>query len=137
MCKHEKRQEEKMKIELERLTLKNTFQLQQIIKKEIAEQAYLEWPFTKQVAENFIVNYNTYGIWINGGVLVGAIEVKQDGETAYLISPQWQNKGIATFAVKECIKHFNNQQLWCYINPNNKASLRVARKANLRVQFYK
>ena len=136
MRKHEKRQE-KMKIELERLTLKNTFQLQQIIKKEIAEPAYLEWPFTKQVAESFIANYNTYGIWINGGVLVGAVEVKDDGEIAYLISTQWQNKGIATFAVKACIEHFNDRQLWCYINPENQASLRVARKANLRVQYYK
>ena len=126
-----------MKIELRKLQPKHIFTLQQIVKKDIAEQAYLEWPFTKHSAENFIQNYNTYGIWINGNVLVGAIEVKQDGETAYLITPQWQNQGIATFAVKECIKHFNNQQLWCYINPNNQASLRVARKANLRVQFYK
>ena len=41
----------------------------------------------------------------NGGVLVGAVEVKDDGEIAYLITTQWQNKGIATFAVKACIEH--------------------------------
>ena len=52
----------KMIIELERSAQKY-IQLQQIIKKEIAEP-YLEWPFTKQVAESFIANYNTYGIWI-------------------------------------------------------------------------
>lgn len=126
-----------MKIELHRLTLKNTFQLQNIIKKDVAEQAYLEWPFTKECAENFITNYNTWGIWINGNVLVGAVEVKEDLETAYFITPLWQNKGIATIAVKECQKYFGKQQLWCYINPKNKASLKVARKANLRVQFYK
>ena len=67
-----------MKIELQRLTLKNTFQLQSIVKKDVAEQAYLEWPFTKEYAENFITNYNTWGIWINGNVLVGAVEVKEN-----------------------------------------------------------
>ena len=63
--------------------------------------------------------------------------LKDDGEIAYLITTQWQNKGIATFVIKACIEHFNDRQLWCYINPENQASLRVARKANLRVQYYK
>lgn len=126
-----------MKIELQKLKPKHIFTLQQIVKQDIAESAYLEWPFTKKVAHDFISNYNTWGIWVNGNILVGAVEVKKDLETAYFVAKQWQGKGIATAAIRTCQQHFGNQQLWCYINPNNQASLRVARKANLRVQFYK
>lgn len=126
-----------MKVELRKLQPKHIFTLQQIVKQDIAESAYLEWPFTKEVATKFISNYNTWGIWINGSILVGAVEVKEDLETAYFVAKTWQGKGIATAAIRTCQKHFGKQQLWCYINPNNQASLRVARKANLRVQFYK
>ena len=126
-----------MKVELRKLQPKHIFTLQQIGKQNVAEQAYLEWPFTKEVAKKFISNYNTWGIWVNGGILVGAVEVKDDLETAYFVAERWQRKGIATAAIRACQGYFGKQQLWCYINPNNQPSLKVARKANLRVQFYK
>ncbi len=124
-----------MKVELRRLEPKHIFQLRSILTKETAQLSYIEWPFTKKVAESFISNYNTWGIWINNGVLVGAVEVKKDLETAYFVSENYRNTGIATQAVLLCKKEFADKQLWCVINPDNKASLKVANNANLRVSF--
>jgi len=126
-----------MKIELKRLNLKDLYKLTSIVKKDTAEAAYIEWPFTKEVAKNFILQYNTWGIWINGDVLVGAVEVKETLETAYFVHQNWRNQGIATEAVKQCTQQFGTSQLWCVINPDNEASLRVANKTQLRVQFYR
>jgi len=124
-----------MKIELKRLESKHIFQLRSILTKETALLSYLEWPFTKKVAESFISNYNTWGIWINGGILVGAVEVKENLETAYFVNDKYRNIGIATQAVLLCKEEFADKQLWCVINPNNKASLKVANNAQLRVSF--
>jgi len=124
-----------MKIELRRLELKHIFQLRSILTKETALLSYLEWPFTKKVAESFISNYNTWGIWINNGILVGAVEVKEDFETAYFVNEKYRNLGIATQAVLLCKEELADKQLWCVINPANNASLKVANNANLRVSF--
>ena len=111
------------------------FQLRSILTKETAQLSYIEWPFTKKVAESFISNYNTWGIWINNGILVGAVEVKENLETAYFVNDKYRNLGIATQAVLLCKEEFADKQLWCVINPNNKASLKVANNANLRISF--
>jgi RimJ/RimL family protein N-acetyltransferase len=124
-----------MKVELRRLESKHIFQLRSILTKETAQLSYIEWPFTKKVAKSFISNYNTWGIWINNGILAGAVEVKEDLETAYFVSENYRNTGIATQAMLLCKKEFADKQLWCVINPDNKASLKVANNANLRVSF--
>jgi len=124
-----------MKVELRRLELKHIFQLRSILTKETAQSSYIEWPFTKKVAESFISNYNTWGIWINNGILVGAVEVKENLETAYFVNDKYRNIGIATQAVLLCKEEFADKQLWCVINPNNRASLKVANNAQLRVSF--
>jgi len=124
-----------MIIELRRLQPKHIFQLRSILTKETALLSYLEWPFTKKVAESFISNYNTWGIWINNGILVGAVEVKENLETAYFVNDKYRNLGIATQAVLLCKEEFADKQLWCVINPDNKASLKVANNAKLRVSF--
>jgi RimJ/RimL family protein N-acetyltransferase len=124
-----------MKVELRRFQAKQLFQLRSILTKETAELCNLEWPFTKEVAKSFISNYNTWGIWINRGILVGAIEVKEDFETAYFVNEKYRNMGIATKAVTMCKEALADKQLWCVINPNNKASLKVANNVNLRVSF--
>ncbi len=124
-----------MKIELRRLESKHIFQLRSILTKETALLSYLEWPFTKKVAESFISNYNTWGIWINGGILAGAVEVKENLETAYFVNEKYRNIGIATQAVLLCKEELADKQLWCVINPNNKASLKVANNVKLRVSF--
>jgi hypothetical protein len=124
-----------MKVELRRLQSKHLFQLRSILTEETAQLSQIEWPFTKEVAESFISSYNTFGIWINNGVLVGAVEVKENLETAYFVNEKYRSIGIATQAVLLCKEEFANKQLWCVINPNNKASLKVANNANLRVSF--
>ena len=126
-----------MKVELKRLQIRDLYKLTSAINKDTAEASYIEWPFTKEVAISFISNYNTWGIWVNNGMLVGAVEVKEDLETAYFVHENWRNVGIATEALSQCKKHFGTSQLWCVINPSNEASLRVANKARLRVQFYR
>lgn len=124
-----------MKVELRKLESKHIFQLRSILNKETAEQCNLEWPFTKEVAQSFISSYNTWGIWINNGVLAGAVEVKDDLETAYFVNEKYRNIGVATQAVILCKEQFANKQLWCVINPENKASLKVANNVKLRVSF--
>lgn len=124
-----------MKIELKRLRDVDIFLLTSIINEDIANSAYLPWPFTREVAQTFIRDYNTWGIWLNGSILAGAIEVKKDLETAYFVSKQFHNIGIATKAVNMCTEMFGESQLWCVIHPKNKASLRVAQKAGIRVKF--
>ena len=124
-----------MKVELRKLESKHIFQLRSILTEETALLAGIEWPFTKEVAQSFISSYNTWGIWINSGVLAGAVEVKEDLETAYFVSELYRNLGIATKAVRLCKQHFGNKQLWCVINPDNVTSLKVANNANLRVSF--
>ena len=124
-----------MKVSLQRLKPNDIFKLRSIIDEDTALKCYLSWPFTKEVAKTFIIDYNTYGIWLNGGVLVGAVEVKESLETAYFVSKNYRNMGIATKALSECKQLFGKKQLWCVINPDNKASLKVAEKAKLRVNF--
>lgn len=124
-----------MRIQLRRLTEKDRFALTAIIDRETAKWAKLPYPFTKEVAENFILNYNTFGIWIAGSMMVGAIEIKEDCETAYFIHRNFRNMGLATKAVEMILDYYADRQLFALINPNNKASLRVAQKANMRIKF--
>jgi RimJ/RimL family protein N-acetyltransferase len=124
-----------MRIQLKRLTIKDLYKLTSILDKETAEIAQIEWPFNRQAASQFINDYNTWGVWVNHDSLVGAVEVKDDLETAYFVKKGWRNNGIGTRAIELCVEEFGDQQLWCVINPDNKASLRVAQKGGLRVKF--
>lgn len=125
-----------MRIQLRRLTDKDRFSLTSIIDKDTAELAHISWPFTKDVAETFINDYNTWGIWLNGSILAGAVEVKEeDCETAYFVHKNYRNIGIATCAAQLIMELLADKQLFALINPDNKASLRVAQKAGMRVKF--
>lgn len=124
-----------MRIQLRRLTDNDLYKVTSILDADTAKWSKIEWPFTRGVAENFINNYNTWGIWLNGDVLAGVIEIKEDCETAYFIQKNLRNIGLATAACKLAIEHFADRQLFALINPDNAASLRVAQKANMRVKF--
>jgi RimJ/RimL family protein N-acetyltransferase len=124
-----------MNIELRRLQLRDYYKLAAIIDKDTAMQANIAWPFSPEVGRIFIEDFNTWGIW-HSSVLIGAVEVKTDWETAYLVSRQFRNQGIATQACKLITEKFANQQLYCLIDPENHASLRVAQKANMRVRYF-
>lgn len=127
-----------MKFSIARLHKRDLFKLAAIIDQETAHNANLPWPFGHEAARTFIEDFNTWGIWIGSGngVLVGAMEIRSDCETAYLIGKQFRNQGYATEALKKLKEMFADRQLWCYINPENKASLRVAQKANMRIVYY-
>lgn len=124
-----------MKVNLRRLESRDLYKLTSIVTPNIAELSNLPYPFTRLDGEAFIKNYNTWGIWINHGSLIGAVEVKADLETAYFVAERWQGQGLATRAVIECRQMFGSSQLWCVVNPNNKSSMRVAQKAGLRIKF--
>lgn len=126
-----------MKVALKRLHIKDLYKLQAIVKKSIAKDARLEWPFDREVATKFIVEFNTWGIWINGGTLVGAIEIKPDCEVAYLVASQWQCQGIATLSVKMIKEEFADRQLFALVHPDNISSIRVAEKANMAIHYLK
>lgn len=128
-----------MNIELRRLQMRDLYKLTELIDKDSAELANITWPFTRSVATEFIENFNTWGVWTGGnrpGTLVGVVEIKEDCETAYLVHRNWRNAGIATFAVQLIKEKFADKQLWCLIKPENRASLRVAEKANMRIVYY-
>ncbi len=126
-----------MDITVRRLRPADVYKLQSIVKEDIAKNAYITWPFTREIALSFITEYNTWGIWLNDGILAGAIEIKDTHETAYLVATIYQNNGIATAAIEQIKEIYHYRQLWCKINPNNKASLKVANKTHMRVQFYR
>lgn len=121
---------------IRRLNIGDLYKLTAMLDQETAELANIEWPFTRDVATSFIVEYNTWGIFIGHGVLVGALEIKHDYETAYLVSKNWRNQGIATHALNKLKEVYHDKQLWCLIKPENKASLRVAQKTATRVKWY-
>ena len=124
-----------MRIVLKRLATKDLYKLTSILDYDTATLANIDWPFDRSAAMQFINDYNTWGVWVNHGTLVGAVEVKEDLETAYFIKDGWRNNGIGTKAIQLCIEEFGQHQLWCIIEPNNKASLRAAQKGGLRVKF--
>ena len=126
-----------MNITVCRLKSDDVYKLQSIIKEDIAKNAYITWPFTNEVALSFINDFNTWGIWINNDILVGAIEIKDTYETSYLVAKIYQNNGVATEAINQIKEIYHCRQLWCRINPNNKASLKVAHKTHMRVRFYR
>ena len=55
-----------MKVSLQRLKPNDIFKLRSIIDEDTVK-CYFIGPFTKEVAT---IDYNTYGIWSNSGVLV-------------------------------------------------------------------
>ena len=124
-----------MVIKLKKLTPKDVFKLTTTVDKETADISNIQWPFNKQAALSFINDYNTWGIWLNGSIIAGAIEVKSDGETAYFVAINYRNQGIATEAVKQIREIYSDSQLHCVINPKNASSLKVAQKAGMRIKF--
>lgn len=124
-----------MVIKLKRLTPKDVFKLIPTVDKETADISNIQWPFNKQAALSFINDYNTWGIWLNGSIIAGAVEVKSDGETAYFVAINYRNQGIATEAVKQIREIHTDSQLHCVINPINAASLKVAQKSGIRIKF--
>ena len=127
-------------LKISRLKESDRDELVSIIDNTTALLTRLNCPFSLQDADNFIKDYNTWGIKYKGE-LVGAFEIKSSGETAYVIAKEWRNKGICSKAIESAKqiadKQFNISKLWCYIHPENIPSIRVAQKAGLEIKDVK
>lgn len=115
--------------------MRDYYKLSALIDQKTAQTANIDWPFCRDTGRMFIEDFNTWGIWYSG-VLLGAVEVKSDWETAYLVGKNWRGKGIATQACVLIKEMFADKQLFCLIDPANYASLRVAQKANMRIKYF-
>jgi RimJ/RimL family protein N-acetyltransferase len=129
-------------VKIRRLSIEDVDELVGIIDNETAQLTRLNCPFTKTDAENFINLYNTYGVkYMYNNSLIGAFEIKPSGETAYVISKKWRNKGVCTqvlrIAKRIAERDLKINHLWCIIHPNNKSSIRVAQKAGLEIKDVK
>ena len=126
-----------IQIRVSRLVENDVVDLLNIVDEETAKLTDLTCPFTLIAAHNFIKLYNTYGIKLNTGELVGAMEIKPSGETAYLVSKPWRRKGVCTEALKlakRIARKQNIQTIWCKVDTQNIASTRVAKKAGIQIR---
>jgi len=124
-----------------RLLNKDANSIQQLIDDETAILAKMSSPFTLQDAYIFIRLYNTLGIWVDD-VLVGALEIKPSGETAYVIGKEYRRKGYCTRAIRAVNgnifkKLLRVNRLWCLIHTDNEISIRIAEKCGLEIVYVK
>lgn len=129
------------KLLVSRLLGKDAQAIQQLIDDETAVLTRLASPFTIQDAYIFIGLYNTLGIWVDRE-LVGALEIKPSGETAYVVGKEHRGKGYCTQAIRAVNgnifkKLLRVNKLWCLIHPDNKVSIRVAEKCGLEIVYVK
>lgn len=127
------------KLRVTRLLGKDANSIHELIDDETAVLAKMSSPFTIQDAYTFIGLYNTLGIWVDD-VLVGALEIKPSGETAYVIGKEHREKGYCTQAIKAVNgnifkKLLRVNKLWCLIHPDNKVSIRIAEKCGLEIVY--
>jgi len=129
-------------VKIRRLSIEDADELVGIMDNETAKLTRLNCPFTKTDAENFIKLYNTYGVkYMYNDALIGAFEIKSSGETAYVVAKEWRNKGVCSqvlgLARRIAKRDLKINHLWCFIHPDNKASIRVAQKAGLEIKDVK
>ncbi|WP_299095112.1 GNAT family N-acetyltransferase [uncultured Metabacillus sp.] len=118
--------------------------------KELAETTFLPYPYTLEVAENWI---KTHSKLIENGdaypfavtlesekKLIGTMTIRVDklhnkGELAYWIGKEYWGKGYATEVVKKVndfgFNELNLNRIWAPIMSKNEASGRVLKKAGL------
>lgn len=129
------------KLLVSRLLGKDAYAIQKLIDDETAVLTRLASPFTLKDACIFIGLYNTLGIWVDD-VLVGALEIKPSGETAYVVGKEYRGKGYCTQAIRAVNgnifkKLLKVDRLWCLIHSENKASIRIAEKCGLEIVYVK
>jgi|OM-RGC.v1.026687454 RimJ/RimL family protein N-acetyltransferase len=129
------------KLLVSRLLGKDAHAIQKLIDDETAVLTRLASPFTLKDAYIFIGLYNTLGIWVDD-VLVGALEIKPSGETAYVVGKEYRGKGYCTQAIRAVNgnifkKLLKVDRLWCLIHSENKASIRIAEKCGLEIVYVK
>ena len=111
-----------------------------LIDDETARLTNLQVPFELINAGVFIIHYDTYGAWYNNE-LVGAFELKSDGEVSYLVHKEYRRRGVATEMLKMAQsiykrKYKNASILYCNIHNENVASIATASKSGFNVKSY-
>tara|TARA_B100001057_G_scaffold481281_1_gene555145 strand:- start:686 stop:1075 length:390 start_codon:yes stop_codon:yes gene_type:complete len=128
-----------MDIRVRRLTKEDIQQVYELIDDDTAEQTNLNVPFTLTNAKNFVTKYKTYGSW-HDKKLVGAFEIRSDGEISYLIHIDYRRVGLATemlkIAKRIARKEYQVNTLYCSIHSDNIASIKTAKKLGFNVQNY-
>ena len=122
-----------------RLRILDIPDIHELIDDETARETNLESPFTLTNAEIFVTIYNTYGAWENNK-LVGAFEIKKDGELSYLVHRDERQRGVASEMLKMAPsvarRIFQVNTMYCNISSKNIASLKTAQKLGFDVKRY-
>lgn len=123
-------------IRVRRLSEEDIQQVYELIDDDTAKDTDLNVPFTLTNAGIFVKSYYTYGAW-HSGKLVGAFELKPDGEVSYLVHRDYRKQNIATemlkMAKRIARKDFQVNTLYCTIKDDNIPSIRTAKKLGFNV----
>ena len=123
-------------IRVRRLSEEDIQHVDELIDDVTAKDTDLNVPFTLTNAGIFVRTYTTYGAWYNNK-LVGAFELKPDGEVSYLVHKDYRKQNIATemlkMAKRIARKDFQVNTLYCTIKDDNIPSIRTAKKLGFNV----
>lgn len=123
-------------LRVRRLNESDVTAVDELIDNDTAKQTNLQVPFLLTNATIFVIQYNTYGAW-HDNKLVGAFEIKSDGEISYLVHRDFRRLGVATEMLKlaksVARKQYGLERLYCRISLDNTASINTANKLGFNV----
>lgn len=123
-------------LRVRRLTENDVHEVNELIDDETAKLTDLNVPFMEVNAYLFVNSYLTYGAWHNNK-LVGAFQLRSDGEVSYLVHKDYRQKSIATemlyLAKRIARKEYKLNTLYCRVRSNNIPSIRTAEKLGFDV----
>jgi RimJ/RimL family protein N-acetyltransferase len=88
----------------------------------------------EQQKEFMIHNWSKYKICLTDNQPAGYIGLLQGHEITYCVHPDFHNKGVGSFMIKEFSKSFNN--IDAYVKVTNVASQKVFEKLGWEKQIY-
>ena len=123
-------------LRVRRLTEQDVKEVEELIDDDTAQLTDLQVPFVLTNAFIFVNTYLTYGCW-SDGKLIGAFELKSDGEVSYLVHRDYRRQNVATemlkLAKRVARKNFQLNTLYCIIKNDNIPSIRTAKKLGFNV----
>jgi RimJ/RimL family protein N-acetyltransferase len=123
-------------LRVRRLTEQDVKEVEELIDDDTAKLTDLQVPFMLTNAFIFVNTYRTYGCWSNSK-LIGAFELKSDGEVSYLVHKDYRKQNVATemlkLAKRVARKDFQLNTLYCVIKDDNIPSIRTAEKLGFNV----
>ncbi len=123
-------------LRVRRLTENDVHEVKELIDNETAKLTDLNVPFMLTNAIIFVKQYLTYGAWYNNK-LVGAFQLRSDGEVSYLVHKDFRQQGVATemlkMAQRVARKEYQLNTLYCNVTTDNIPSIRTAEKLGFNV----